>query len=122
LCFLGKGTQLDTEGAFYGYPIINNNRNTMPFEKGVSGNPSGRPKGSINERTNITRQIYGELVESNLSNISSWFKVVGKENPELALKVLLKLTEFVIPKLSRIKSPKVSLEKVNTCQVVIVKP
>ena len=94
----------------------------MPFETGVSGNPSGRPKGSVNERTNIIRQVYGELVESNLSNISSWFRVVGKENPELALKVLLKLTEFVIPKLSRIKHSGVSLEKVNTCQVVIVKP
>jgi hypothetical protein len=94
----------------------------MPFEKGVSGNPSGRPKGSINERTNIIRQVYGELVESNLSNISSWFRVVGKENPELALKVLLKLTEFVIPKLSRIKHSRENIEKVNTCQVVIVKP
>lgn len=94
----------------------------MPFKKGVSGNPNGRPKGSVNERTNIIRQIYGELVSSNLSNISSWFKDVGNENPELALKVLLKLTEYVIPKLSRIKHSGASVEKISICQVVIVKP
>ena len=35
----------------FGYPI-DNNRNTMPFKKGQSGNPNGRPKGSSNAETN----------------------------------------------------------------------
>jgi len=33
----------------------------MPFEKGVSGNPEGRPKGSRTEANNIIFRVFNEV-------------------------------------------------------------
>ena len=36
----------------------------MPFEKGVSGNPAGKPKGAANKTTNKIREAFQNLIEA----------------------------------------------------------
>ena len=73
----------------------------MPFVKGQSGNPMGRPKGSIDNDTRQIRQAYQMLVEDNLDNLTGWLSQLGKESPEKAFNLMLKMSEYFLPKLSR---------------------
>ena len=84
--------------------LLDNNRNTMPFKKGQSGNPNGRPKGSLSEENKLIREVYKEVINSNLENINSWLLQVAEDNPAMALKIVLKMSDYVLPKLSRVKN------------------
>lgn len=71
------------------------------WEKGVSGNPNGRPKGAGNKVTNKIKEAYQMLMEANLDNMSGWLEEIAERNPKEALELMLKLSEYVIPKLAR---------------------
>ena len=78
------------------------NRGGNPnWEKGVSGNPGGRPKGSGNKVTNKIKIAYQMLMEDNLENMTEWLGEVAERNPKEAMELMLKLSEYVIPKLAR---------------------
>ncbi len=73
----------------------------MPFKKGKSGNPTGRPKGSKNLTTEQIRDSFQALIESSLPDIQKWLKQVAKDNPEKALGIVEKFSDFILPKLQR---------------------
>jgi len=73
----------------------------MPFKEGQSGNPKGRTKGKPNKTTAEIRDAYQRLVEDNLTNMTEWLTQVAAENPEKAMELMLKLSEYMIPKLAR---------------------
>lgn len=76
----------------------NGNPNWSP---GISGNPNGRPKGVGNKTTTKIKEAYQRLVEHNLDNMTDWLEQVADENPKEALELVLKLSEYIIPKLAR---------------------
>ncbi len=71
----------------------------MGFEKGhkLSGNRKGIP----NKTTKEIRDAFQMLVEDNLDNMKLWLSDVGETDPERALEIMLKMAEFIVPKLSR---------------------
>jgi len=71
------------------------------FEEGKSGNPNGRPKGKPNKTTSEIREAYQLLVENNLENMTLWLTDVAADSPEKAMDLMLKLSEYMIPKLAR---------------------
>ena len=73
----------------------------MPFKKGQSGNPNGRKKGTPNKTTEEIRQAFQMLIESSLPDIQKWLKQVAKDNPEKALQIVEKYSDFILPKLQR---------------------
>ncbi len=73
----------------------------MAFKKGEVTNPKGRPKGKPNKTTAEIREAYQKLVEDNLTNMTEWLTQVAAENPEKAMELMLKLSEYMIPKLAR---------------------
>ena len=92
----------------------------MPFKKGQSGNPNGRPKGSSNTETNLVRDAFSELINHNLNNVNDWLAEVGKANPLQALKIVIKMSDYVLPKLSRVRQIK-EVKEMNI-EIQIVKP
>lgn len=76
----------------------NGNPNWAP---GVSGNPAGRPKGAGNKVTNKIKEAYQRLMEDNLDNMTEWLGEIAENNPKEAMELMLKLSEYVIPKLAR---------------------
>jgi hypothetical protein len=41
------------------------------------------------------------LVENNLDNMTQWLEDVAEDNPKEAIQLMLKLSEYIIPKLAR---------------------
>ena len=64
-------------------------------------NRNGRVPGSKNKNTSAIRTAYQNLVEMNLENMSAWIGQVADSNPEKAMDLMIKLSEYVIPKLAR---------------------
>ena len=64
-------------------------------------NRNGRPPGAKNKNTVAIREAYQQLVEFNLENMSTWIAQVAADNPEKAVDLMIKLSEYVIPKLAR---------------------
>ena len=71
------------------------------FKPGQSGNPNGRPKGSKNHITQDIRRAYQELTEANLDNMTTWLAQIAAEDPARAMDLMLRLSEYIIPKLAR---------------------
>jgi len=67
----------------------------------VGSNPGGRPKGATNKVTRDIRSAYQQLVEFNLENMSLWLADIAADNPEKAFELMIKLSEYVIPKMQR---------------------
>ena len=72
----------------------------MAFKEGQE-KKGGRAKGTPNKSTAEIRDAYQKLVESNLTNMTEWLTLVAAENPERAMDLMLKLSEYMIPKLAR---------------------
>ena len=75
---------------------------TMPFKKGDDTNRSkGRPKGKPNKNTQEIKDAFKHLIEDNLDNMTSWLANIAKENPAKAIDLVLRMSEFYLPKLAR---------------------
>lgn len=71
------------------------------FKPGQSGNPNGRPKGTKNKVTEDIRRAYQDLTEANLDNMSQWLAEIAADDPARAMDLMLRLSEYIIPKLAR---------------------
>lgn len=73
------------------------------MSKGFKGdrNLNGRPKGSANKVTTEIRDAYKMLIENNLDNLTDWIKTIAENSPEKAIELIIKLSEYVVPKLNR---------------------
>lgn len=69
------------------------------FMKGVSANPSGRPKGSANKLTKELRAILKDIVYSELEQIPENLKNLP---PKERIELLAKLLPYVLPKVEAV--------------------
>lgn len=72
----------------------------MGFEKGNKLG-KGRPPGSPNKSTQEIRDAYKKLLEDNLDNMSLWLAQIAADDPNKAVDMMLKLSEYILPKLAR---------------------
>ena len=74
----------------------------MAFKGGDENiNREGRPKGIPNKTTKQIREAYQKLTEDNLDRMSLWITQVASEDPAKALDIMIRLSEYIIPKLAR---------------------
>lgn len=65
------------------------------FKKGQSGNPKGRPKGSLNEKTKYIREWVVALIGSNAQTLAERFK---RLDARTQFDVIVKLMPYVLPR------------------------
>ena len=81
------------------------------IEDGIQENGfgKGRPKGAVNKSTKVVREAIAELLNRNSAYMDRWLQrvaegdeVIGlKPDPYKALDIMLKMSEYHIPKLAR---------------------
>lgn len=78
-------------------------------ESQEGGFGKGRPKGAVNKSTKVVREAIAELLNRNSAYMDRWLQrvaegdeVIGlKPDPYKALDIMLKMSEYHIPKLAR---------------------
>jgi hypothetical protein len=68
----------------------------MAFESGISGNPSGRPKGSRNKAGTELRELITGFLESRFEQVVSDFDQL---KPKDRIKIYADLLQYGLPKL-----------------------
>ena len=82
----------------------------MSFEKGHK-KQGGRSKGTPNKTTAEIRENVKTLIEMNLPKMQDWIDATAEENPSKAIDIIIKLTDYVLPKLKSIEVVDNSEEK-----------
>jgi hypothetical protein len=72
----------------------------MAFKKGTSGNPSGRPKGRKNEKTEYIRQWVIQIISTNAKELLKDFQLLSLEQQ---WRVIATLLPYAIPKQAEAK-------------------
>ena len=67
----------------------------MAFKKGKSGNPNGRPKGSVNEKTAYIRDWVISVIGSNGQRLLSDFQRLPRKEQ---WRVITQLMPYVLPR------------------------
>ena len=61
----------------------------------------GRPKGKPNKTTTEIREAYQMLLSKNIDNLDAWINQVAEKDPKGAVDLILKLSEYCVPRLAR---------------------
>jgi hypothetical protein len=73
----------------------------VPFVKGQSGNPAGKPKGP-NKSTKLAREAITVFIDGNADRLQGWLDEIAQtEGPKAAFQCFTDLIEYSVPKLSR---------------------
>ena len=68
---------------------------------GQSGNPNGRPTGSVNEINASIKQSFAMLLHNQLPNLEAWLEAAAKKDPIKAADLMLRISERFLPSLQR---------------------
>jgi hypothetical protein len=85
----------------------------MAFEKGQSGNPNGRPKGSLSKNTLELREKISQFLLDQYDTIEEDFKAA---TPGQRLKLYTDLLSYGIPKLQSVSND-IDIDKLTDEQV-----
>tara|TARA_R100001129_G_C5185667_1_gene209233 strand:+ start:149 stop:460 length:312 start_codon:yes stop_codon:yes gene_type:complete len=75
----------------------------MPFTKGESGNPEGRPKGTPNKITQEGRELFIKIMDGQVEHIEDELALLREQSGEKYLKALASLFPYFMPKMVETK-------------------
>lgn len=68
------------------------------FNKGKSGNPSGKPKGAVNKTTLKAKELIMNAIDEQSVNFNEVMGTLKEDEPREWAKIMVKLMDFVLPK------------------------
>jgi len=71
------------------------------YVKGQSGNPLGKPVGSVSAKTKLARDSIALFVDGNVDRLTGWLDAIAEKSPEAAFDRFMSVDEYHIPKLAR---------------------
>lgn len=86
-----------------------------PFEKGKA---SGKPKGAENKVSRAAKELFLEIMESQVDNIEASLSAIREKDHAKYLEVLSKFFPYFIPKKLDISTPKEGI-KINITRKIV---
>lgn len=71
----------------------------MPFKKGESGNPKGKPVGLKNKITQEGRELFIKIMDGQVEHIEAELALLRESSGEKYLKALASLFPYFLPKM-----------------------
>jgi len=72
----------------------------MPFEKGISGNPLGRPKGSIDRSSQLLKECIKKFLLNEFEKIKKDFNQLS---PKDRVRLYIDLLAYTVPKVQSVE-------------------
>lgn len=72
----------------------------MPFEKGISGNPEGRPRGAVNRTSTQLREMIADFLENNFEKVVQDFSELNAKD---RVKLYCDLLQYGLPRLQAVQ-------------------
>lgn len=69
----------------------------MPYKKGQSGNPGGKPKGTSNITTREAKELLNSIMFGELGNVQKALTDLRRDDPKGYLDVVSRLMRYSIP-------------------------
>lgn len=94
------------------------------MKKGFRGgdeniNRAGRKKGSLNKTTTEIKQVLNQVISNQLDTLEKDINKLKKTDPEAALKLSIKLIEYIIPKMNKMELSGEITTKIERIQIEI---
>lgn len=96
-----EATQFKKGGRFINTNIELRTKEEIKEEALAERSTKRRTASEIIKTANKIKAGFESIVEDNVDNMHSWVTQTAKNNPAKALEMVLKVSEFVVPKLSR---------------------
>lgn len=71
----------------------------------------GRKKGTPNKEVKDIREAFQVLIENNLDKMELWINELAEKNPEKAINTILRLSDFILPKLSKTEITQIPIDE-----------
>lgn len=72
----------------------------MPFERGISGNPEGRPRGATNKTSSQLREMITDFLENRFEKVIQDFEEL---KPKDRVKLYCDLLQYGLPRLQAVQ-------------------
>lgn len=94
------------------------------MKKGFRGgdeniNRAGRKKGTPNKTTTEIKQVLNQVISNQLDTLEKDINKLKKTDPEAALKLSIKLIEYIIPKMNKMELSGELTTKIERIQIEI---
>ena len=91
------------------------------FQQGQSGNPNGRPKGSINDVSKRVKETFAALLEGRAEELAESLERLREKDPKGYLELYIKLSERFVPAMSRTEVTGIDGEAFQPIQIILPK-
>ena len=91
------------------------------FQPGQSGNPNGRPKGSMNDVSRRVRETFAGLLEGRAEELAESLDRLRDKDPKSYLEIYIKLSERFVPAMSRTEITGLDGEPIQPIQIILPK-
>jgi len=94
----------------------------MPFLPGNNANPNGRPVGAVNKTTQIVRQLFAEILESEQEHFKEALERLRVESPKDYVQVMTKLSQRFLPEMTRSEITGLDGEALQPVNIILPTP
>jgi hypothetical protein len=82
---------------------------------------AGRPKGTQNKEAKQIREAFAKLLENKMPEVEEWLEDIKENDPVKAFELMLKMSEYILPKLKAVETTFNTEEGVSSIKIEVVK-
>lgn len=82
---------------------------------------AGRPKGVQNKEAKAIREAFAKLLEGKMGDVEEWLNEIKENDPVRAFELMLKMTDFILPKLKAVETTFNTEDGVKSIKIEVVK-